>query len=64
MESGATLPTQDVVDGYFSEPDETETAEPGWAKLIPVGRGFELLGECSNSRIHSFSRIKSYFLIY
>ncbi|CAB4039949.1 serine threonine- kinase Chk2-like, partial [Paramuricea clavata] len=43
MESGATLPTQDVVDGYFSEPDETEAAEAGWGKLIPNGRGFELL---------------------
>ena len=41
MDSGATLPTQDVVDGYFSEPEET--AEPGWGKLIPVGRGFELI---------------------
>ena len=43
MDSGSTLPTQDVVDGYFSEPEET--AEPaGWGKLIPVGRGFELIG--------------------
>ena len=43
MESGSTLPTtQDVVDGYFSEPEETES---GWGKLIPVGKGFELVGE-------------------
>ncbi len=44
MDSGGTLPTQDVVDGYFSEPEE---AEPGWGKLIPVGRGFELIGKYS-----------------
>ena len=57
MESGATLPTQDVVDGYFSEPEEAEAAEPGWGKLIPVGRGFELLGECSNSRFFFKNKI-------
>ena len=42
MESGATLSTQDVVDGYLSEPEE---ADLGWGKLIPVGRGFDLVGE-------------------
>ena len=42
MESGATLSTQDVVDGYLSEPEETES---GWGKLIPVGRGFDLVGK-------------------
>ncbi|XP_028396763.1 serine/threonine-protein kinase Chk2-like isoform X2 [Dendronephthya gigantea] len=40
MESGSTLPNQDVVDGYFSEPEETDR---GWGKLIPLGRSFELI---------------------
>lgn len=43
MESGSTLPNQDVTDGYFSEPEETDH---GWGKLIPLGKAFELIGWC------------------
>lgn len=43
MESGSTLPVQDDVDGYLSEQEEAEDLT--WGKLIPIGRGFTLLGK-------------------
>ena len=42
MDSSGTLPTQDCVDGNWSENEDVD--ESIWGKLYPVGKGFNLLG--------------------
>ena len=46
MDSGATLPTQDCVDGNWSEQEDL-VDESCWGKLYPVvsGKGFGLVGK-------------------
>ena len=41
--TGATLPTQDVVDGMS---DEEEQKISSWGRLFPLGTGFEKVGKC------------------
>ena len=40
-----TLPTQDVVDGFFDEHEEAdENPEIVWGRLLPVGKTFVAVG--------------------
>ena len=45
VSSMETLPTQDVVDGFFDEHEEAdENPEIVWGRLLPVGKTFVAVG--------------------
>lgn len=39
-----TLPTQDVMDGEYSEEEESSQESSAWGRLFPLGESFIALG--------------------